>query len=408
MQPDAGARLLRWSLTAAADLRRMEDLVLGFVEVCHSLGLPIRRFNLTIRTLHPLFIAENWIWRHDQAGLQSNRFTAEQKQTLDFRSSPMRPILEGEARRLRYLIAAEGPHAFPLFAQYAASGMTEYLTAAISSEAELPISVSLMTDQPGGFTEAQVDALEDGFTGLRAPVELYVHRSIARSVCATYIGHHTGPRVLRGDIHRGSVESLRAVVWFCDLRNFTPLTIRYGSQAIVDLLNQFFGAVGEAVDHFEGEILKFIGDAALAIFPLREGDAADVVCGRALAAAERTLFNLAALNAAAPAGSAPLHAAIAVHVGEVSYGNIGAPTRLDFTVIGAAVNLAARLNGLAPQLHQPLVTSGEFAALCGRPLRPLGAHALKGIEGMVEAYGLPEDGDQRVISVEGSSGAAPA
>jgi adenylate cyclase len=406
MQPDAGARLLRWSLTAAAELRRMEDLVRGFVEVCQGLGLPIRRFNLTIRTLHPLFIAENWIWRHDQPELQANRFTAAQKQTLDFRSSPIRPIIEGEARRVRYPISAEGPHAFPLFAQYAASGMTEYLAAAISTEAELPISVSLMTDQPGGFTEAEVEALEDGFTALRAPVELYVHRSIARSVCATYIGHHTGPRVLRGDIHRGSVESLRAVVWFCDLRNFTPLTIRFGSQAIVDLLNQFFGAVGEAVDHFEGEILKFIGDAALAIFPLREGDAPDVVCGRALAAAERTLFNLAALNAAAPAGSAPLHAAIAVHVGEVSYGNIGAPTRLDFTVIGAAVNLAARLNGLAPQLHQPLLSSGEFAAMCGRPLQPLGAHPLKGIEGLVEVFGLPEDGAQRVILIEGG-GATP-
>lgn len=391
MRVDNGDRLLRWCLTEAIELQSMDELVLGFVQACHEVGVPLRRFNLTIRALHPLFVAENWIWRHDRPTLETNRFSAAQRSTAGFLQSPIRPIIEGTARRVRYTIPQEGPQAFPMFVDYAAQGMTEYVAAAISSERDLPIALSLMTDQEGGFTEAQLDALEDAFLGLRAPVELYVQRSVAASVCSTYIGQHTGPRVLRGDIHRGSVESLRAVVWFCDLRNFTPMTIQLGSQAIVALLNRFFGAVGEAIDHHEGEILKFIGDAALAIFPLREGDDPQQVCGQALKAAERTLLNLATLNAARRDPSEPsLHAGISLHVGEVSYGNIGAPTRLDFTVIGAAVNLSARLNSLAPVLQQPLVASQAFAELCGQPLQPLGLHALKGIHAPQLVFGLPD------------------
>ena len=387
MLPDAGVRLLRWSLHASTLQQTVEALVQGFVDECQAVGLPIRRFNLTIRTVHPLFIAENWIWVHGQPELQVNRFTAAARASGDFRRSPMRAIVEGEARRLRYPIARQGPYEFPLFEQYAAAGMTEYLVAALSTEPSLPITVSVMTDAQEGFSDAHITVLEDAFLGLHAPIELYVHRSIARSVCSTYIGQHTGPRVLRGEIHRGSVESLRAVVWFCDLRNFTPMTLQLGSQGVVDVLNEFFGVVGACVEPCGGEILKFIGDAALAIFPI-DGDE-PAACLRALDAAQGTLRALAVRNAASPPDAPSLQASISLHVGEVSYGNIGAPARLDFTVIGAAVNLTSRLNGLGPRLGEPVVMSDAFAASAGCSLRPLGAHALKGIEGEVAVFGLP-------------------
>lgn len=378
---DARAALLRWCLHEALDLGDIGALSRAFVGQLHALGVPIRRLNLTFRTLHPLFVAENWIWRQDREELEFNRFRWASRSSPNFLLSPLKPIILGEQKRVRHSIRPGPEQPFPLFHEYAALGMTDYLALGLGP-APFPVSVSAMTDQPGGFDAAQLAALEEGLTALRAPLELYVQRSVALSVCSIYLGPQTGPRVLDGAILRGNVTELPAVVWFCDLRGFTPLTQRLGHQAIVDLLNTFFGAVGEAVEAHGGEILKFIGDAALAVFPLGEGRSAERACADALAASRALLDRLGQLDP-------PLRAAIALHVGEAAYGNIGAETRLDFTVVGTAVNLAARLGGLAAALDEPLLASAEFAAHSPERLHPLGGHALKGFDGEQQVFGLP-------------------
>jgi adenylate cyclase len=385
--PTPGSRLLRWCATIGIEQRDMPSLLAAFAPELVAAGVPARRINLTLRTLHPLFIAENWIWREGHP-VQSARFRGTDRQDTAFQVSPMRPILEGTAQIVRHAIDARSASQFPLFAEYLAQGMTEYIAVAITTDRQLPISLSLMTDQEGGLSAEQRAILADGCVGLRPLFELFMQRQIAASICRTYIGKQTGPRVLAGDIRRGSVETLGAVIWFCDLRGFTPLTLALGTQGIVNLLNRFFEVVGEAVEVEGGEVLKFIGDAALAIFPLPTDGDPRVICDRALRAARGAQARLALMNAQDP-HSPPLHASIALHVGEVSYGNIGAADRLDFTVIGAAVNQAARLSALSAVLSQSVLLSEAFAEACHAPVLSLGTHTLKGIAEPQRIFGLP-------------------
>lgn len=385
----AVAGVWRWCLTEGRAAPSMEAVVAGFCAAVRAAGVPLGRFNITIPTLHPLIIAENWIWKGPGQPMETNRFAQGDSARNGFLQSPIRPIVEGRETFVRYAVAAEGPWEFPLFESYARAGMTDYVAWGLAGTLRRPLALSAMTDAPGGWSPAALALLEEALLGLRPLVDLHIERTIARSVCATYIGPHTGPRVLDGAIFRGSVETLRAVVWFCDLRGFTPLTLALGANGVVDVLNAFFSAVGEPVEAAGGEILKFIGDAALAVFPVRDGAGAAAACAAARGAAMEALRALDALNTArAAAGEAPLEAGIALHIGDVSYGNIGASTRLDFTVIGPAVNLAARLEGLAGRLGERALMSGDFLAAGGGPGRALGRHALKGIDGEVEVFGL--------------------
>lgn len=386
MYADPLGELLRWSVSAALDLPGVPELMQGVVRRLHRLGIGVRRFNLTFRTLHPLFVAENWIWRHDRPEVHFNQFSWGSRQTPDFLASPLRPIVQGETRRVRHRIPPGPVQEFPLFAEFAPLGMTDYLALGLGPDPLPSVWLSVMTDQPGGFTEDQLLLLDGAMLALRPPLELYIARRVAQNLCATYLGPHTGPRVLEGAIRRGSVTELPAVVWFCDLREFTPISQGLGHQGVVDLLNTFFGAVGEAVEGHGGEILKFIGDAALVVFPLDQGRRAEEVCAAALAAAQGLLERLEQLPRAP--GEPPLRAAVALHIGDVAYGNIGAPARLDFTVVGPAVNLASRLAGLAARLGEPLVASLDFARRCGLPLRALGEHPLKGFDTLQPAFGL--------------------
>lgn len=379
-------RLLRWCAIEACACETPGELLPAFAARAAELGIPLVRLNVTLRTLHPLFHAESWRWKAEQASIEMDRYAFQQTDSPTYLASPIRPLLAGELNRIRHRVVAGQAQPYPVLDQYAALGVTDYLAVALRPVHALPAIVTAMTNQPGGFTDEQIEILESGFLGLQAPFELYVQRCIARTICETWIGPQTGPLILDGHVRRGSVGSLRAVICFCDLRGFTPLTQRLGGQGVTDLLNAFFGEVAEAVHGRGGEILKFMGDAALSIFPLAADEDASARCAAALDAALDALGRLAALPV--PEGAA-ISAGFSLHVGDVTYGNIGAPTRLDFTVIGPAVNQASRLEGLCGRLGQTVVASAAFAALCPRPLVSLGRYPLKGIEGEQEVFGLP-------------------
>jgi adenylate cyclase len=200
-----------------------------------------------------------------------------------------------------------------------------------------------------------------------------------------YLGRNTGHRVLDGVIERGSGETINAVIWFCDLWNFTGISENLRTDWTIAVLNDYFEAVGEPVEEQDGEILKFIGDAILAIFPLKNLVAAEVA-GRALKAASAARQRMAELNQRrAGEGKPPLDFGLSLHVGDVIYGNIGAPKRLDFTVIGPAVNMVTRIEGLTKELKQPILVSRDFAALAGAEnFASQGTFELKGIEGKRE------------------------
>jgi adenylate cyclase len=193
----------------------------------------------------------------------------------------------------------------------------------------------------------------------------------ARRLLDVYLGQNAAERVLSGGFRRGSGQLLTAAIWYCDLRGFTSLSDRLPTREVVPLLDRYFETVAGPVVARGGEILKFIGDAVLAVFPTGpEGPRS--ACERALAAAEESLRVVADLR--------PLSIGVGLHLGEVMYGNIGARERLDFTVIGAAVNEVCRVESLCKELSVPLLMTGRFAEqLAHQGCVPLGLHALKGV-----------------------------
>jgi adenylate cyclase len=221
---------------------------------------------------------------------------------------------------------------------------------------------------------------------------MFTQRAIAENVLKAYIGRTTGPRVLTGQIRRGAGEDINAILWSSDLRSFTQLSDRLAGNRVIAILNALFDAQATIIERYGGEILKFIGDGLLAIFPIAEQSAAGAAAQHALTAALETI---AAMSLAAPedirAGEEPLRMVIALHRGTVVYGNIGAAQRLDFTVIGPAVNFVSRVEAVAKALDLPIVVSADFARAHGGNLRSLGRYELRGLEGSYELFATAPD-----------------
>ena len=250
--------------------------------------------------------------------------------------------------------------------------------------------MSWTTRAPAGFAESEIAALEAVAVPLSRVAEIWAQRRVATNLLDTYVGRQAGARILAGQIRRGHTESIAAAIWLSDLRGFTELADRTPGPALIELLNRYFDCQVPAIQAAGGEVLKYMGDGLLAIFPVA-GDVA-AVCRAALAAARAFRSEVAKLNAAS--GDEPktqLRFGLALHVGELLYGNIGGGNRLDFTAIGPAVNLAARLEKLARDLNRTIIASGAFAEACPQAFVPLGEQTLRGVAAPQPAFGLAGD-----------------
>jgi adenylate cyclase len=369
-------------------------------------GLDPIRFNVQLRTLHPLVSAQMHIWQLPQLQLHSvgpgalvvehgqAAFAGAIVQKVDlahgsfqsetFKRSPLARIYAG-APHFRQRLPITGDE-LPILKELHREGATDYLALPLVFSAERRGAFSIAIRRPGGFTDSEIDALIALAPALSACFDAHLAAHVARTLLDTYVGRRTGERVLSGRIRSGDVERLEAAIWFSDLRNFTGISSTISPDELVAWLNSYFAAICRPITRHGGEILKFIGDAVLAVFPV--GDEAAEACQRALTAAREAHERLAELNSVRAASSLPaLRHGVALHLGEVQYGNIGAETRLDFTVIGSAVNLASRLEGLCGKLDVPTVTSAHFAAHAGSGLVSLGHFDLKGIAATQEAFG---------------------
>jgi adenylate cyclase len=211
------------------------------------------------------------------------------------------------------------------------------------------------------------------------------------TLLGAYLGPKTAELVLAGAIERGNVQEIDAAIWFSDLRGFTPMSAGIAPTCLIAWLNDYFAAVGRAIARHDGEILKFMGDAILAVWPVSESRTREATCRAALAAARAANAELDALNIAREnAGLPAMQHGIGLHVGRAQYGNIGAEARLDFTVIGAAVNTTSRLEGLCAKLSRRLIASAEFARCAEGGLTSLGSAELKGVGGSQEVFGIDE------------------
>jgi adenylate cyclase len=280
---------------------------------------------------------------------------------------------------------------FPMLAELRNEGVTDYLASPLLfTDGEIHLA-TWTTGQPGGFTDAQIKAIESIVAPLARVAEVRALRRTAGNLLDTYVGNNAGERILAGQIRRGHAEAIHAAIWLSDMRGFTLLADRVPAQMLVDLLNEYFDCQVPAILEHGGEVLKFMGDGLLAIFPIGNDRDPAEVCARALASAYEARRNVAALNRSIRKEVGGVRFGLALHVGDVLYGNIGGGNRLDFTCIGAAVNLAARLEKLAGKLGRVILASDEFARHCRSDFQPIGNFPFAGFAAQQTVFGVGDE-----------------
>ena len=375
-----------WLLYEAWRIDDIQDIMNGFCERLVGFGLRIVRVGAIIGTLHPRVKSYYFIWQRGK-GIAEHSGPHGIESEPDFKQSPFPDVLF-EGLSIRRRLEGDGKLDYPILETLRAEGATDYIALPMEFGAGERNGLSFAMDRAGGFTNRELKALYPLIALLGRVLETKALRRTAVNLLDTYLGHDTGERILGGQIRRGDMDTMRAVLWYCDLRGFTTLSESLPGGEVIELLNDYFQAMGSAVSEGDGEVLKFIGDAMLAVFRPRQTDSPrQSTCDRALAAAQTAVANLAGVNAARrEQGKPELIGGLALHVGDVLYGNIGAQDRLDFTVIGPAVNLVSRIEHLCLEHGQPLVMSADFAAMLSRPARSLGRHKLRGIAEAQEIF----------------------
>jgi adenylate cyclase len=384
--------VIAWLADGARSAVKSEDVL---AELCARLvdcGLPLFRVAVFVRTLHPILFGRSFIWRPDR----DVEVAAPPFDFIDdasFVASPVRRIYAtGEAIRRR-LIDPDCPDDFPFLAELRAEGVSDYLALPLHfTNGEIHVA-TFTTREACGFAPGHIAALEAIGAPLARVAEVRALRATAVSLLNAYVGHKAGEHILAGRIRRGDVEAIRAVIWLSDMRGFTRRADTMAPPSLIELLNLFFDNLVPAIEAEGGEVLKFMGDGLLAIFRIAENADADAACARALRAAKAAEKNVAALSGAEPGEAVEaLRFAVALHVGEALYGNIGAGARLDFTCIGPSVNRAARLEKVASRLGRVIVASSAFARNLPDEFVALGDFELSGFREPETVFGLREEG----------------
>lgn len=354
----------------------------------YAAGLPLLRVSLHVGTLHPQYLGAAIIWWRDTGRTVRIMIKHEMRDLIPYEVNPVLRVREGGETLRRRLDEPEAQFDFAVLHELKERGATDYLALPVGGVyGPSSYMVTYVSDRPGGFSEGEIADLKRISELLSVLVDMHNQKHIAENVLIAYLGPQTGPRVLAGQIRRGSGEAIAAVLWSSDLRGFTKLSDHVASEEIIAILDRVFDAQARAIADHRGEILKFIGDGLLAIFPVEAPDQTARAAAEALAAASEAIAAVQALGARS-AGEAPLKMVIALHYGSAIYGNIGAADRLDFTVIGPGVNLVSRVEAIGKSLDLPLIVSDDFARVHGGTLKSLGLHKLRGLEQPHELFTL--------------------
>lgn len=381
------APVIDWLLHKGRHLPTREAVVREICERVRAAGMPIERVAFFFYALHPQYFGVALYW--DGQNVTTRPGNHDFLLTDEYRDSPAARISAGERALRRRLEVPEAQLDFPFLRELKAAGLTDYVIAEVVFSDGTRNSVSLATRRPGGFTDHDIAEIEQLLHPFALVMENHSGRELARTLLETYLGRISGKRVLDGQIKRGDGQSIDAVIWFSDLRESTPLSATLGEQRFLDLLNEYFAATAGAVLEHGGEVLRFIGDASLAVFPTA-GEPARAACERAVVAARAARARVGGANASRRAAGLPaFDYGVGLHLGRVHYGNIGTPERLEFSVIGVAANKAARIEALCKDTGQDVVLSGAVAAELGARCPSLGRFALRGVADAEEVFALP-------------------
>jgi len=399
MNYPASSDLAAWVTEAGLAGRSETTLLSGFCERAVSGGIPLAKASLIVDTLHPVHEGRVFRWQRDQEStfLEYGR-TTEGEAAEAWRRSPFYHLWHSGEPFLRRRLAAGETADFPVIEDMRKIGITDYLAMnsrfaadGVIGEMDCILS-SWMTESPEGFGEREVAALRHLVPFLALAVKCASLGRIAETLVETYLGRDAGRRVLSGRISRGVTEKIGAVLWFSDLRGYTKITDTAPPEQIIPLLNDYADAVISAIHEEGGEVLKLIGDGTLAIFQTADREHA---CRGALAAAASSRRRIAALNELRATQALPTtQMYLGLHVGEVFYGNVGSKDRLDFTVVGPAVNEASRIAAMCRSVDQDVLLSAAFAEAAGtarRQLISVGRYALRGVGKPQELFTLEPD-----------------
>jgi adenylate cyclase len=368
------AAISRWLIAEARLSLDPVALISGFCERLTGLGVPLWRLRAGQRLANPLAAAWGVIWTRG-ASAYEYLVARTTLATEAFHGSPFQFVVERRQTFRRRLQGLDPERDHEVLHEMAAAGGTDYLAVPLEYGDGSVQGMSLVSDGPDGFADSHLALIEQLRQPLAAALEPTAMRRSSASLLRTFLGEGPADAVLAGAIRRGDRRHIEAAILLADLRGFTTLSERLGEADLFGALDRYFEAVVEAVRGEGGDVLKFLGDGILAIFPV-DGANSRAACGAALRAVEQARERLA--GALAGDGT-PLAFVATLHVGEVAYGNIGSPERLDFTVLGPAVNLVSRLEGLAKQLDQPILCSADFARALDIPLTSVGSFPLKGV-----------------------------
>ena len=380
------AAIADWLIDGARSAAAPQQVLAVLCERLVAAGVPLWRAAVFVRTLHPEVAGRRFIWRQgEDVGIADLPY--EGLQQPEYRDGIFLRVVETAAPVRRRLDAAPGTADSAVLAQLREQGATDYVASPLVFSDGTIHAATWATKQPGGFAEEEIAAIEAIVTPLARVAEIRAAQRVASTLLDAYVGHNAGERILSGRIRRGDTEAIQAAIWLSDMRGFTALADRLPPAQLTELLNRYFDCQIPGILERGGEVLKFIGDGLLAIFPI--GGDADIAgsCAAGLAAALEARAAIADLPVAER-----VRFGLGLHVGEVLYGNIGSGNRLDFTCIGPAVNLVARLEKLAGRLGRTVLGSAAFAVHSENALMPVGAFRLPGIRGAQRVFGLDDEG----------------
>ena len=377
-----------WLTDGARSTPRPEMVLAHLCDQLVEAGIPLWRVAVFVRTLHPEIMGRRFIWQQD-VGVTVTEGLFDLLERDQFLNSPLFAVIKSGQSIRRQLAGPDNSEEFSIFRELREEGATDYFATPLIFTDDSVHVATWSTQQMAGFTNAQIAGIETIVKPFTRVAEIRALLRTATNLLDTYVGHDAGERILAGRIRRGHTEAIHAVIWLSDMRGFTSMADRLPPQVLVDLLNRYFDCQVPAILEHGGEVLKFISDGLLAIFPLAKGLAGPHEAShRALGAARDAQTNIAAIDT--PTNVRGVRFGLALHIGEVLYGNIGSGNRLDFTCIGPAVNLAARLEKVAAKLGRTVVASAEFVAHFPGEFVPLGEFSVAGFAAPQLVFGLNE------------------
>ncbi|MGI9437730.1 MAG: adenylate/guanylate cyclase domain-containing protein [Geminicoccaceae bacterium] len=391
-------RISDWIIEQGILRASLEFLLEGFCERLTEIGFPIMRGYISAQTLHPRIAILGCAWRQNE-GIRTDVYVHRTEQSEAYRRSAFKRILDLGVNDLRVPLHPDQPSEFPVCEELRPEGAPEYLAQLNTfgrdgvPDGKTGLMSSWTTARPGGFSDDDIAVLRRLMPRLALAVQARLSQDISINVLDTYVGCEAGQRILDGEIHRGALDVISAVIFLADLRSFTAISERTPRGELVDMLNQYFDCLVAPIVARGGNVLKFLGDGLLATFPL-DGRPADRLCEDALDAAAEVLQQAAALKAVRIAKGRPvMDLDIALHLGDVYWGNVGSEERLDFTVIGPAVNETARIEALCDQHERNLLVSETFAKAATRSsarLVSIGRFALRGVRSAQSIFTLED------------------